>query len=160
MPVRSTKHVLRTRQDRDPAPLQDRERKSPLVIVADEDPLMADLLVHALLRADLRAHPTSDGAGAAHLAAALHADGIVISRTLPGRSGEELILELRSHPMTSDVAIVMLTWPGDDSAAVSAFRAGADEVIEKPISPSEFVARVRRLLVPRGARTRHGSAPP
>jgi CheY-like chemotaxis protein len=65
---------------------------------------------------------------------------------MPGRSGLEVIEELRTDPAVCDIPVIMLTaraQAGDrDAAEVS----GVDRFLTKPFSPSELATSVEELL--------------
>lgn len=70
-------------------------------------------------------------------------DLIVLSSSLEGASGIALCRQLRHE---SDVLILMTLPARDVSLAIAGFEAGADDLIAKPVSPGEFLARIRALL--------------
>ncbi len=62
---------------------------------------------------------------------------------LPGRSGLQLVGDLRSDPATSRVPVIVLTARHGDQATAEGLAAGADDYITKPFSSQELLARVR-----------------
>ena len=110
--------------------------------------------------ADLRAYLarllTADGwdvtpiADAETALAAVLADGSAAPRDLvltdvmlPGRSGLDLVAELRAIDATGRLPIIVLTARGGADAAAEGLAAGADDYITKPFSSQELLARVR-----------------
>ncbi|TRZ91704.1 MAG: phosphate regulon transcriptional regulatory protein PhoB [Rhodocyclaceae bacterium] len=71
---------------------------------------------------------------------------ILIDWMLPGMSGLQLAQQLRSHPRTSELPLIMLTARGNEGDRVAGLDTGADDYITKPFSPRELVARVRAVL--------------
>ena len=73
-------------------------------------------------------------------------DLIVLDMMMPGRSGLDVLAELRRDPHLVTTPVLMLsarTQAGDRAAAA---RAGADRFLAKPFSPSELASIVDELL--------------
>ncbi|MFN4172034.1 MAG: response regulator, partial [Pseudorhodobacter sp.] len=69
---------------------------------------------------------------------------LLVDHLLPGMDGVALITLLRSQG--SPLRAVVLTGHGDAATAVSALKAGASDLIEKPASAAELLASVRHAL--------------
>ncbi|NOT08317.1 MAG: response regulator transcription factor [Gemmatimonadales bacterium] len=80
-------------------------------------------------------------------------DLLVLDLRLPGRSGYEVLRDLRRGG--SDVPVLILTAKGEEADKVQGFRLGADDYVVKPVGVLEFLARVEALL----RRSRPKSAP-
>ena len=75
--------------------------------------------------------------------------------------GFELLARVREIPRFADVPIIMLTGMGSEADVIRGLELGADDYMLKPFSPSELLARVRRLLHARAAgEGRAGGRPP
>ena len=88
----------------------------------------------------------AEGDGDSGLATALEGgiDLIVLDVMLPGRSGIEVLKELREKGYTTPV--VMLTARGLESDKVQGLKLGADDYVTKPFSLRELKSRIRALL--------------
>ncbi len=73
-------------------------------------------------------------------------DLVLLDMQLPGRSGHEVLAEIRSDPRTRLVPVVMITGAGTHELKLKAIEAGVTDFIAKPFSPEELAARVRALL--------------
>jgi DNA-binding response OmpR family regulator len=90
--------------------------------------------------------PISCGDGDAALASALEdePDLIVLDVMLPGRSGFDVLRELRTAGRRS--AVILLTARDDVIDRVAGLEIGADDYVTKPFEPRELVARVGAVL--------------
>ena len=70
-------------------------------------------------------------------------DLVLTDVMLPGRSGVELVAELRANESTARLPIVVLTARGGTSAAAEGLAAGADDYLTKPFATPELLARAR-----------------
>ncbi len=114
------------------------------VLVVDDDPTVAEVVVRYLEHAGLAATHAADGPSALAAAAAQTPDLVVLDLMLPGIDGLEVCRRLRErHP---DLPVVMLTARGDESDRVLGLEVGADDYLTKPFSPRELVLRVQSVL--------------
>lgn len=116
------------------------------VLVAEDDDITASLLRHRLERDGFEVEWHSNGADAFEAAMRSHPDLIVLDVRMPGMDGFELLERLRKVAVFRDVPVVLLTSMGSEGDLVRGFRLGADDYVLKPFSPTEFVARIRRLV--------------
>jgi DNA-binding response OmpR family regulator len=114
------------------------------VLVVDDDPTVAEVVVGYLERAGLRASRAGDGVEALARAAAEPPDLVVLDLMLPGIDGLEVCRRLRAD--RPDLPVVMLTALGEESDRVLGLEVGADDYITKPFSPRELVLRVQSVL--------------
>jgi two-component system NtrC family sensor kinase len=115
------------------------------VLVVDEDPDVLDLLERQVLEPMGYVVATADDAGAAiQQALNFSTDLIIASLMLPGLSGKDLLVALRSQGM--DVPMLVTAPEGMEGAAVQAFRLGARDYLSKPLREAEVVAAVERAL--------------
>ena len=101
-------------------------------------------LVRLALGDDYVIHEAAEGNEALELVRSANPDLIVLDLMLPGRSGLELLGEIRSvagHERTP--VVVISAWAHSDEAAVAA---GADRFLPKPFDPDELRATVADLL--------------
>ena len=70
-------------------------------------------------------------------------DVIVLDVMLPGRSGFDIVRELRAHKLSTPV--LMLTARDETADKVTGLDCGADDYMTKPFVPDELLARVRAL---------------
>jgi DNA-binding response OmpR family regulator len=113
------------------------------VLVVDDDPTVAEVVVLYLERAGFQVEAVRDGAAALDLVRRELPALVVLDLMLPGMDGLEVCRRLRE---VAPVPIVMLTARGDEEDRVIGLELGADDYVSKPFSPRELTARVRAVL--------------
>lgn len=115
------------------------------VLVVDEDPDVLDLLARQVFGPLGYAVKTADDAGGAIQQALNFApDLIIASLTLPGLSGKDLLVALRSQGM--EVPMLVTAREGMEGNAIQAFRLGARDYLVKPLREAEVVSATERAL--------------
>lgn len=113
------------------------------VLVVEDDPAVADLLVRTLSRAHWAADIAPDGR---HALAALQTndyDLVVLDLGLPDVDGVEVCRRWRAAG--GRAPILILTARGALHERVAGLDAGADDYLAKPFEPEELLARLRAL---------------
>jgi putative two-component system response regulator len=123
--------------------------RSPIggrVLVVDDDDMIRDLIAGILRREGLEvAQACSTSEAAAFLGDPLP-DLVVLDHHLPGRSGQDLLEELRSQSRTRLLPVVMLTGLPGREVKLAAIGAGVTDFLAKPFDPEELALRVRSRL--------------
>ena len=120
------------------------------VMVIEDDPDLQVYLSRLLTDDGWDVHAVGDAETA--LAALLaesdapSTDLVLTDVMLPGRSGLELVTELRAIGSTARVPIIVLTARGGADAAAEGLATGADDYITKPFTSRELLARVRAIV--------------
>ncbi|HET6433189.1 response regulator [Dyella sp.] len=115
----------------------------PTVLVAEDEPKIAQLLVDYLVQSGYRAVVVADGARVLAAVTIEQPDVLLLDIMLPGRDGLEILRELRRR---STLPVIMLTARVEEIDRLLGLELGSDDYICKPFSPREVVARVRALL--------------
>ena len=117
------------------------------VLVAEDDPDIAQLVMYKLDRSGFETTAVSDGVAALAAVRRFRPHVVLIDVRMPGLNGIELCRELRASAGTAKLPIVMISAQGRPQDREQAYAAGADDYLVKPFSPKELVDRVQRLLV-------------
>ncbi len=125
------------------------------VLVVDDERDITALVAYHLARAGYRVTTAGTGPAALDAVAAEIPDLIVLDLMLPGRSGYEVLEEVRRREETREVGVILLTARRDEADRIKGLAGGADDYLTKPFSPEELVLRVgavlRRLRAPAAA---------
>ena len=119
---------------------------TPLVLVADDDPDILDLVRYRLERSGYEVATATDGVEAVRLAGELTPALAVLDVMMPSLDGLEATRRLRNDPATAEIPVILLTAKAQDADVQEGFLAGADDYIRKPFSPRELSARVQAVL--------------
>jgi C4-dicarboxylate-specific signal transduction histidine kinase len=65
---------------------------------------------------------------------------------MPEKDGLQVCRELRQHPATQNIPIIILTARADEETKLTALSAGANDFLTKPFSTSELHVRVKNLV--------------
>jgi CheY-like chemotaxis protein len=122
------------------------DRAQALILVADDDADVRELVVFRLERAGYEVLTAVDGEEAVSVAVARRPDLCVIDVMMPKLDGYEVTERLRATPELAGIGIVLLTASVQDAAVERGFSVGADDYIKKPFSPAELLGRVEQAL--------------
>jgi CheY-like chemotaxis protein len=111
-----------------------------LVLVVDDDPLMATNLVELLLLEGYEAHAVHSGEKALEVVIGLQPDVILSDVKLPGMDGESLLQNLRSSPDTAHIPLIFMTGYAEKTLSVE-----ADGYLSKPFKITEVLDVFRQL---------------
>ena len=117
-----------------------------LVMVIEDEREIRDLIRYNLERSGYRVTSVADGEEGLKRLFASRPDAVVLDLMLPGRSGLEVLKEVRGEPATRDLPVLVLTARSTEMDKLLGFEYGADDYLTKPFSPRELVARVKSLL--------------
>ncbi|MFG1606165.1 response regulator transcription factor [Actinoplanes sp. NPDC049265] len=117
-----------------------------VVLVADDDADIRDLVSFKLEQAGLEVIPVEDGQAALEQARVRQPTLAVLDVSMPGLSGIDVCRMLRADPATAGILIIMLTARVQEQDVEGGFSAGADDYVTKPFSPRELVSRIQALL--------------
>ncbi|HEY7095263.1 MAG TPA: response regulator transcription factor [Terriglobales bacterium] len=114
------------------------------ILVAEDDPALADFVKKGLEAEHYAVDISSDGEQAHGLAAELDYDLLVLDLNLPKIDGVSILRHVRAHKPS--MAILVLTGRNRVEDRVECLDLGADDYLAKPFSFSELSARIRALL--------------
>jgi len=113
------------------------------VLVAEDDPVIADFVAQGLREAGFAVDVAATGTDGLRLALEGRYDAAVIDVMLPGLDGLSVCRLIRKD---SNVPILILTARGTEVDKIVGLESGADDYIVKPFGLGEFLARVRAAL--------------
>ncbi|MEQ8331346.1 MAG: response regulator transcription factor [Longimicrobiales bacterium] len=119
------------------------------ILVVEDDMKVASFLEKGLREEGYAVDVAHDGVDGGMKAQVYDYDLVLLDVMLPGRSGVEIVREIRSRENT--VPVLMLTARDAREDVVMGLDAGADDYLTKPFGFDELLARIRALLRRGGA---------
>jgi DNA-binding response OmpR family regulator len=113
------------------------------ILVVDDEAIVREVIATYLEKEGYRVSTSADGAEARRLLQATQPDLVILDVMLPGRSGLDLLADLRRE---GDTPVILLTARVEEGDRVAGLDLGADDYVTKPFSPRELVARVKSVL--------------
>lgn len=118
------------------------------VLLIEDEPNILEAMRFILARDGWTVSSHSDGASAVDAVRRARPDVLVLDVMLPGRSGYEILRDLRACPDTESLPIMMLTARGQVKDREKAESFGVSHFMTKPFSNREVLATLE-TLVPR-----------
>jgi CheY-like chemotaxis protein len=81
----------------------------------------------------------ADGVAALESVESARPDCIVLDVMMPGIDGHDVLAQLRSRPVDSDIPVVMVSAAADDGHAWRAWSEGVDYFLAKPFAPEQLL---------------------
>ncbi|SMX49956.1 response regulator transcription factor [Maliponia aquimaris] len=115
------------------------------VLLIEDEPNIIEAIRFILSRDGWQVHTHSNGVDAAQIVRERAPDVVILDVMLPGRSGYDILRELREDPAHVNLPVLMLTARGQSKDREMAERAGASRFMTKPFSNAEVLDAVRAL---------------
>jgi CheY-like chemotaxis protein len=117
----------------------------PCIIIADDNADMRQY-IRNILTPYWNVEAAENGKRALELIHRHKPDLILTDIMMPKMDGFQLLHEIRAHPKTQLIPVIMLSARASDEARVDGIQAGADDYLVKPFCAKELIARVNTHL--------------
>src|SRR6185436_3060531 len=114
------------------------------VLVIEDDRKVASFIQTGLEQEGYSVDVLNDGSAAGDQARVIDYDAVVLDLMLPGRSGFQVLRDIRSRKAA--LPVLILTAKDSLEERVAGLDAGADDYMPKPFALAELSARLRALL--------------
>lgn len=112
-------------------------------LAIEDDPVTRRLLESLLVRAGFEARSAADGDSGLALALSWRPDIVVTDILMPGKSGLDVIRDLRAADNGHLVYVIVVTVLDATDKLVEAFALGADDYVTKPIDAAVLMSRLQ-----------------
>lgn len=129
-----------------------RARRAPFtILIVEDDPTDAELILHAIEQADLKAvkgdvhlEVRATAEGALQVLGEQPVDVVVTDMVLPGLNGLDLVSQIQD--IDRNLPVLVVTRMGGVATAVDAMRRGAYDYLLKPVNASDMGMRLHRAI--------------
>lgn len=114
------------------------------ILVVEDDRKVAQFIHAGLEQEGYAVDVLHDGSSAGDQAGAFEYDAVVLDLMLPGRSGFQVLRDIRARK--AELPVLILTAKDSVEERVAGLDGGADDYMAKPFALAELSARLRALL--------------
>ncbi len=118
----------------------------PLVLVADDDIVVLEILKETLLGAGYDVYTAADGNDAVDAYDRVQPDIVLLDVVMPGRDGFSVCSYIRSRPSGEHIPILIITARNSLATIHQAFNVGATDIVPKPINWTALLHRLHFIL--------------
>lgn len=119
------------------------------ILIADDEPLLTEMLEFRLRAKGYGTTVASDGREALEKFASERPSAVVLDAMMPVHDGMEVLRRIRMDEQNGDVPVIMLSARRGEEDILRALEAGASDYIVKPFLPEELMVRLQRFLAGR-----------
>lgn len=116
------------------------------VLLIEDEPNISEAIRFILTRDGFRVSCHGQGGDAVDVVRSQRPDALILDAMLPGRTGYDILRDLRAEPATAGLPVLMLSARGQGRDRDLATAAGASGFMAKPFSNADVLASVRALL--------------
>ncbi len=121
-------------------------RKGAMVLLVDDEDQLRRVMRDLLERQGYTVVEARDGAEALEEVDRHAPDIVILDLNLPRVNGYTVLSQLRSHPATRQLPVIVLTAKGDEDNEVRVLELGADDFLTKPFRAKALAARLQNVL--------------
>ncbi len=119
------------------------------ILICEDDASHSKALVEKLAKHDFELQVAGDGNSCLAEAKKNHPDLILLDLILPGKSGFDVLEEIRNDQSLKNTLVVVISNLSDDEGIKKTFKMGASDYFVKSQHPlNEIVEKVAGLLLP------------
>jgi two-component system, OmpR family, alkaline phosphatase synthesis response regulator PhoP len=122
------------------------ELKGRKILIADDEPDILEIVGYNLKNEGYLVYTAADGNEALDKAKEINPDLIILDIMMPRKTGMEVCQILRTLPAFQETLIIFLTALSDETNQIKGLENGADDYVNKPISPKVLTSRVNALF--------------
>lgn len=115
------------------------------VVLVEDELNIAEAIRFLLSNEGWRVETIANGATAVDIIRKAAPDLVMLDVMLPGKSGFEILHDLREDPTCAELPVLMLTARGQTRDREMAEKAGVSRFMTKPFSNAEMLEAVREL---------------
>jgi DNA-binding response OmpR family regulator len=118
------------------------------ILLIEDEPNIIEAICFILSRDGWTVHTHSNGQTAAERVRSLPPDVVILDVMLPGRSGFDILRDIRADPAIRALPVMMLTARGQARDRELAEQLGVNHFMTKPFSNADMLRNIRSLVRP------------
>jgi len=122
------------------------ERKTPAILVVDDNQQNLELLQAYLEDSECKTIPAKDGLEALEIISKNPPDLVLLDVMMPRMSGFEVCRRIKNNAQTADIPVIMVTALNELGDIERGIDSGTDDFISKPVNKLELLTRVKTML--------------
>ena len=126
-------------------------QRPPSVYFIDDSATMREVMKIAFRRENISVVACQDATKALAEIEQAQPDVVITDVIMPDKDGFEVCQFIKQHPRLNQTPVLLLSGVVDREVAEKAAGVKADDLIRKPFQPRELIARVKRILAPKGS---------
>ena len=116
-----------------------------IALVVDDEPMIRLMLSEMLSLVNFTVTQAEDGIEAMQKIMETRPDVIILDVMMPNMDGISVCKQLRHHPETADLPIIIVSGKAQMNDIEEGLEAGADRYLRKPVALAEFLQNVREI---------------
>lgn len=116
------------------------------VLIVDDEEDILEMLSYNLRKEGFDVIKANNGKEAVNIAISRLPDVVVLDIMMPEMDGFEACKAIRAHPATRAIPVIFLTAKSGEIDEILGLELGADDFIQKPISPRLLVSRIKARI--------------
>jgi two-component system cell cycle response regulator len=120
------------------------------VVIADNDPLILQLLDRKFRNRGFRVRLAEDGTDAWRQIFKTLPDLVILDRMMPGIEGFAILKQMREEKSTANIPVIILSARKQERDIAEGLKRGAQDYLVKPFILDDLIARSLKLLMDKG----------
>ena len=117
-----------------------------VVLVADDDVDICDMLGMKLRQSNYEVHTALDGLQTLEMIRSVRPNLVILDIMMPFKSGMDVLREMRSDPAIADIPVILMTASRQEKDVESGFALGVIDYINKPFNLKDLVLLAQSVL--------------
>ena len=116
------------------------------ILLADDDALICEVVLLRLQELGHMVFVVDDGSQVLATVRDARPDLIILDNLMPGKTGTEVLAELKTHSDMMAIPVMMLSAQTGPYRVTDAISAGASDYASKPFDPANLLTRIDGLI--------------
>lgn len=116
------------------------------ILIVEDDTAVRNMVTEFLGKRSFEIREATNGVEGLRIAMTEKPDAILVDIIMPEMDGLEMIRQLRQHPGTMLIPVIVMTAVSNLETKINVFRAGGDGLLQKPFDLQELEVRIDRAI--------------